>query len=88
MTYRDPQRGRDAVQAWRKANPERVKHQRKIALIERAIRERRLPRLQSIEKHGLSDEDVLRIVSAVMAGSTETVALRVGIAVVGQGISV
>ena len=86
MAYSDPQRARDQVRAWRKANPERhaeiVKRQNRNALIRRAIKERRLPRLDSIAKHGLSDEDVQSIVKAVMASRGDTVAARVGMALV------
>ena len=92
MAYSDPQRGRDQVRAWRKANPQRhaeiVKQQNRNALIRRAIKERRLPRLDSIAKHGLSDEDVQIIVDAVMASRGDTVAARVGMALVGRGVTV
>ena len=77
MAYSDPQRARDFARNWRKANPELVKQQKRNALVRRAIKERRLPRLASIQKHGVSDEDVQRLVDAVMAGSGEAVAVRV-----------
>ena len=72
MAYSDPQRARDAVRAWRKANPELVKQQRRAAILRKATRERRLPRLSSITRHGLSDEDIERIVVAVMRGRDES----------------
>ena len=75
MAYSDPQRGRDAVRAWRAANPELVRQQRKMAIIRRAMAQRRLPRLSSIEKHGLSDEELRRIVDSVMCGENSGRAL-------------
>ena len=80
MAYSDPQRARDFARNWRKANPELVKQQKRNALVRRAIKERRLPRLASIQKHGVSDEDVQRIVDAVMTGGAEAVAVRVAMA--------
>ena len=77
MAYSDPQRGRDAVQAWRKANPELVKRQRRAAIVAKAVKERRFPRLSSITRHGLSDEDLERIASAVMGGRNEAEMHRV-----------
>ena len=68
MAYTDPQRGRDAVRAWRKANPELVRQQRKTAIIRRALKEQRLPSLCTISRHGLNDEDLRCIVDAVMCG--------------------
>ena len=65
MGYSDPQRRRDAVRAWRKANPELVQQQRRNALVRRAIRERRLPHMTSIAKHKLTDKEIQSIVDAV-----------------------
>ena len=72
MAYSDPQRARDTVRAWRHANPELVKRQRRAAMLKKAVSERRFPRLSSIARHGLSDEEVARIVGAVMGGRDET----------------
>ena len=68
MAYSDPQRGRDAVRTWRKMNPELVRQQRARALIRRAVKEKRLPRLSSIARHKLGDEELRRIVDAAMCG--------------------
>ena len=84
MAYSDPQRGRDAVRAWRKANPELVKRQRKTAIIRRALKEQRLPRLSSITRHGLNTEDLRRIVDAVMCGQDERAVAGIGTAVVAR----
>lgn len=78
MPYSDPQRARDAVRVWRGANPELVKRQRRVAMLKKAVKEQRFPRLSSIARHGLSDEDLQCIVNAVMCGRDEAEMARVG----------
>lgn len=85
MAYTDPQRGRDAVRAWRKANPELVRQQRKTATIRRALKEQRLPSLCTISRHGLNDEDLRCIVDAVMCGQGMPLVASIGRAVVERG---
>ena len=85
MAYSDPQRGRDAVRAWRKANPELVRQQRKTATIRRALKEQRLPSLCTISRHGLNDEDLRCIVDAVMCGQGMPLVASIGRAVVERG---
>ena len=78
MPYSDPQRGRDAVRVWRLTNPEMVKQQRKMAIIKKAVKQQRLPRLSSIARHGLSADELRCIVDAVMCGQDEPVVASIG----------
>ena len=76
------------MRAWRAANPELVRQQRKMAIIRRAMAQRRLPRLSSIEKHGLSDEELRRIVDSVMCGENERTCAHLARTVVDRSTSV
>ena len=66
MPYADAEKQREAVRAWRKAHPERVREHRKKSMVKRAAMERRLPRLSSIEHHSLTDEEVTQLVKRVL----------------------
>ena len=66
MPYADAEKQREAVRAWRKAHPERVREHRKKSMVKRAATERRLPRLSSIEHHSLTDEEVTQLVKRVL----------------------
>lgn len=66
MAYSDPLRARDAVKRWREANPELVKRQRREAMIRTMVQKQRLPSLSVITRHELSDDDLRRIVGAVI----------------------
>ena len=58
-TWRTAIRNADGMQCARGGlRIELVRQQRKMAIIRRAMAQRRLPRLSSIEKHGLSDEEL------------------------------
>ena len=76
MAYRDPQRAKEAVRAWRQANPDKVRQQRRAAMLKRAVGKRRFPRLSSITQHKLSDDEVLCIIHAVMGGQDEAEMVR------------
>ena len=66
MPYADAEKQREAVRAWREAHPERVREHRKRSMVKKAAKERRLPRLSSIEHHSLTDEEVMQLVKRVL----------------------
>ena len=67
MPYADPEQQREAVRAWREAHPERVREYRKKSMMKRVVKERKVPRLSSIDHHALSDHEVLALVKQMLA---------------------
>ena len=66
MPYADATKQREATEAWRKANPDKVRKYRKTSLIRQMLNEQRIPRASSVKRHGLTEEEVMKIVTAVM----------------------
>ena len=72
MPYSDVKRQREAVRAWRKAHPEKVKAYRRTSMLRKAMNERRLPRTRSIEHYALTEEELVRIITNVFNHTAES----------------
>jgi hypothetical protein len=66
MPYADVQRRRDAISSWRAAHPDEVRRYRRSSFVNRAIKERRIPRAAAILHHGLTNDEVHLIVTAAL----------------------
>ena len=72
MPYADVERQREAVRMWRLAHPEKVETYKRTSMLRKAVNQRRFPRPSSIERHALTEEEVMRIVASVF-GSIDKV---------------
>ena len=67
MPYRDPEKQCAYMKTWRAANTQRVGGYRRAAVLDSALSKHRFPSLRSIERHRLTEEELMRIVAGVVA---------------------
>ena len=67
MPYADIDRQHEAVRHWQQSHPEKLKAYRKTMFIKRAIDKRRFPQPSSIQRHALTEAEVMQLVEGVLA---------------------
>tara|TARA_B100000795_G_scaffold75206_1_gene53429 strand:- start:79 stop:309 length:231 start_codon:yes stop_codon:yes gene_type:complete len=67
MPYADIERQREAVRQWQESHPEKMKAYRKTMFMKRAIDKRRFPQPSSIQRHALTEAEVMQLVEGVLA---------------------
>ncbi len=66
MPYKDAERQREYMRAWRETHPERVRAYQRSAVLQSAVSRGRFPSLSSVERHLFSEEELLRVVACVV----------------------
>ena len=67
MPYADIDRQHEAVRQWQQSHPEKLKAYRKTMFIKRAIERCRFPQPSSIQRHALTEDEVMQLVEGVLA---------------------
>ena len=73
MPYKDPSRQREAVRAWKRAHPEKVRAYQRAELLKRSIAQRTFPRPSSVAHHALTEQDLTQILASVLLASPHTI---------------
>ena len=76
MPYADIARQREAVRQWQESHPEKLKAYRKTMFMKRAIEKCRFPQPSSIQRHALTEVEVVQLVEGVLASLRKTSALE------------
>ena len=54
------------MKAWRATNPQKIGAYQRAAVLESALRMRRFPTRRSIERHSLTEDELMRVVASVV----------------------
>ena len=66
MPYRDPEQQRAYMRAWRVANAQKVEGYQRAAVLASALSKCRFPAQRSVERYGLSEEELTSVVASVL----------------------
>ena len=76
MPYRDPERQREYMKEWRVANAQRVASYQRAAVLSSAMKGCRFPTPKSVQRHGLTEEELVRVVASMLSVQQQSACAR------------
>jgi len=76
VSFRVKVHRQSSVRDWQESHPEKLKAYRKTMIMKRAIEKRRFPQPSSIQRHALTEVEVVQLVVGVLASLRKTSALE------------
>ena len=76
VSFRVKVHRQSSVRDWQESHPEKLKAYRKTMIMKRAIEKRRFPQPSSIQRHALTEVEVVQLVEGVLASLRKTSALE------------